>query len=331
MGNEQGRALAAGAAGPGRQEFPRRRVGASEVLKQGQLEKEGHLVRSIKLRDFVLRRDTLTYAEGAVVKGSVPLLGAELLLPGPPSPWLHVVKGGGGKGALLVRGATPEVTREWADALRETVTECCLNNLDGGAAAEAAAGRCAAACGASLTAGFHTGGPCASCSRVCCGGCLAGDAARVCSACAWVQRVRAAADAALLLMRAGQMFVKHGRQGAPKERRVRVSRDGSCIVWHEEAGKEPAGFGDNARSTSEGGIPLSLLRQAVPGQQTPVFERTGKAGRDDCCLSVICAAPAEGGGEGRTLDLDASDVATRDRWLAALQAVILWEHVKSLR
>jgi hypothetical protein len=26
-----------------------------------------------------------------------------------------------------------------------------------------------------------------------------------------------------------------------------VSRDGSCIVWHEEAGKEPAGFGDNAR------------------------------------------------------------------------------------
>jgi len=104
------------------------------------------------------------------------------------------------------------------------------------------------------------------------------------------------------------VFVKFGRRGRPHRRFVWLPPGETALCWRTmgigEAGRDP------------GRLPLQSSCRVVRGPHTAVFRRqldvVGAQGGS--CVSVS--------GASRSLDLLAASPEQRDRWAAALEAVI---------
>jgi hypothetical protein len=133
---------------------------------------------------------------------------------------------------------------------------------------------------------------------------------RVCDACFDFQDKKAAVllddrRPGLQLLEAGQVFMKHafGKVGNPHPRFVQLTPDHQRITWHA--------VGDTRRVES---LPLASVLEVRPGQASEVFGRSGKAGRDAFCFSIVTTD--------RTLDLEADSKPIRDAWVTALKESI---------
>ena len=106
------------------------------------------------------------------------------------------------------------------------------------------------------------------------------------------------------MLRAGAVFMKHGRKGMPHRRQVKLNAALSHICWRDAEGGDAEEWRD---------MPLDSVVSLMEGKTTPVFKRTlsGKAAKDDLCFSLI--------GKERTLDLEAETPGVRETWVVALK------------
>jgi len=98
----------------------------------------------------------------------------------------------------------------------------------------------------------------------------------------------------------GEVFLKHGRRGSPHERNVTLEVTGSELKFDWSSGQLKA-----HKSA------LTL----VEGKGTPVFARpTAADSPPERCFSIVTA--------GRTLDLEATSEATRDKWVTGIKLLL---------
>jgi len=104
----------------------------------------------------------------------------------------------------------------------------------------------------------------------------------------------------------GCQFKKHaaGPVGMPRVRWIKLTQDRLQLTWHPDG--EPA--------KPDSFIPIGNVTHIEVGQRTKAFQRTGKAGNDALCFSIVA--------NDRTLDLESESIATRDLWIRALQGAI---------
>jgi Pleckstrin homology domain len=103
---------------------------------------------------------------------------------------------------------------------------------------------------------------------------------------------------------------KYGRSGFPHQRRVYLSADCRTLLWGAP--------GEAPKATASGkdgeGIPCNEIQSILLGTQTPVFAKNkGWYRKQDLCFSVVSGA--------RTLDLEAPDQESLQRWVKALKCL----------
>ena len=108
-------------------------------------------------------------------------------------------------------------------------------------------------------------------------------------------------------------FLKYGmRRGKPRRRHFRLSANGE-LTWAETLDFAATGSGATSGRASRRIVQCSSsLLEVREGKETAVFGKTkaGRAAPSERCFSLVC--------ESRTLDLEASSVAEKERWLALL-------------
>ena len=113
----------------------------------------------------------------------------------------------------------------------------------------------------------------------------------------------------LPLLRAGGTFVKHGRSGKPKEKHVFVN-DKGYFFWSNTSEK----------TGTFASVNLQEAIQVNAGKNTDVFARkNAQSAPSEHCFSIIV--------KGRTVDLQADNVDTRDIWVEALRYAISHTHL----
>lgn len=98
----------------------------------------------------------------------------------------------------------------------------------------------------------------------------------------------------------GEVFLKHGRKGAPHERNVTLEVNGSVIKLDWSSGSLSANKDE---------------LQIVEGKTTKVFQRsTASKAKPENCFSIITA--------NRSLDLEARNHKLKEYWVHGLQLLL---------
>lgn len=117
-------------------------------------------------------------------------------------------------------------------------------------------------------------------------------------------------DDYVLLLAAGAIFVKHGRNGAPHEREVFMANN---LLLYCEVGKRMN------KSSHGGQIDLTSLKMVMKGKQSEEFQReTAWNAPEDHCFTII--------GANRALNCECASKDVRDRWV---EAFFYFRHIVS--
>nr|BAJ96665.1 predicted protein [Hordeum vulgare subsp. vulgare] len=108
------------------------------------------------------------------------------------------------------------------------------------------------------------------------------------------------------MLTGGEVFLKYGRSGAPKQRAIWCSKGLDKIFWGE-----PKHLGKDSKAS--GFLKTSELMQIVIGTETPVFRKQKKVGEPYNCFSLVALD--------RSLDLEIINHDDRDIWINAFSAI----------
>lgn len=127
-------------------------------------------------------------------------------------------------------------------------------------------------------------------------------------------------------LQAGALLTKHSKTAQPKRLHVYLSADCTLLIWNKPM------TAVDAKHT----MACTALVSAERGHTTPQLRRVrfGRplAGPPEHCFSVFGVATDAGGhpcGE-RTVDLEASSFAERERWADAIEHLCHWVRTKKL-
>jgi len=111
------------------------------------------------------------------------------------------------------------------------------------------------------------------------------------------------------LLLAGSLLVKHSNTAAPRSRHVYITSDLKYVVWKDP--KEPV-HPDNK-------MKVFKIRSVEKGRCTPQLQRKrfGKfLSKEECAFAIL--------GRERTVDLEAASEADRDKWVDAIDQLLLY-------
>jgi hypothetical protein len=109
----------------------------------------------------------------------------------------------------------------------------------------------------------------------------------------------------------GQEVIKHGRSGKPKRKVIHVAR--ARLFWQAAKGSVSSVVKADDKRASY--VKLVNVVTVMLGKTTRVFMRpTAQEVPDDFCFSVVT--------KDRTLDLVASDVESRDKWVDGIMFAV---------
>jgi len=131
---------------------------------------------------------------------------------------------------------------------------------------------------------------------------------RVCDACFKFEAQRDEFESRLVsILLKGNQFKKHAAGlGMPRVRWIKLTPDKQQLTWHPD-GEPPK---------ADSYINIDHITTIEIGQNTKAFQRTGRAGHDSLCFSIVASD--------RTLDLECESPHIRDNWIRALQCAIVF-------
>jgi hypothetical protein len=119
------------------------------------------------------------------------------------------------------------------------------------------------------------------------------------------------------MLLAGNLFTKHSKTANPRPRHVFVDQDLKYIVWKDP--KKPV--------EADNKMKVFMIKQIEKGRCTPQLQRKKALGsyyaKEECSFAII--------GRERSVDLEASSEAERDKWVHALETLVEYKrHQKQL-
>lgn len=118
------------------------------------------------------------------------------------------------------------------------------------------------------------------------------------------------------MLTAGNLFIKHSKSAKPRPRYVYIDQDLKYIVW-----KDPKEKVIDPKNKMK----VYLIKQLERGRATEQLKRKNAFGKylakEECSFAII--------GRERSIDLEASTEAEREKWVHALEVLV--EYKKALK
>jgi len=106
----------------------------------------------------------------------------------------------------------------------------------------------------------------------------------------------------------GEILIKHGRKGKPKQRWINCGR--GKLFW-----SEPTTYGHPPEEETDQCIQLWKVSQLLPGKQTEILKRAvAQPLADEVCFSLVTKE--------RTVDFQCQSAEQREQWIKALRFAI---------
>jgi len=118
------------------------------------------------------------------------------------------------------------------------------------------------------------------------------------------------------MLLAGALLTKHSKTANPRPRHVYIDQDLKFLIWKDP--KKPV--------DPENKMKVFMIKQVEKGRATAQLQRKKKLGsyyaREECSFAVI--------GRARSVDLEASTEAERDKWVHAIETLVEYKRAQKV-